>query len=225
MYEFIHFLQLSCMNSYIFCRSCERAARATRAKPELTSCPNQVAPDLCRSDHSHLFKSRYIESDQNIQIQFYMQHRSNFIWLSHHVISDSVFLNGQQIHSERKTKKNWTETKTYRSDSTWFLHHLDPILRNDFSCRSKSTEKPILAVTEYCNVSSKKLFVANARLVINRAGKTHFICRNLYKTYETVGFVPGSNFFLTFCTTQDENQSPTNGIDRAYHHRSHWIAK
>ncbi len=33
------------------------------------------------------------------------------------------------------------------------------------------------------------------------------MCRNLYKTYETVGFVPGSNFFLTFCTAQDENQS------------------
>ncbi len=60
---------------------------------------------------------------------------------------------------------------------------------------------------EYCNVSSRGLFLANAPLVINRAGKTHFICRNLYKTYETVGFVPGSNFFLTFCTTQDENQS------------------
>ncbi len=40
------------------------------------------------------------------------------------------------------------ETKTYRSDSTWFLHHLDPILRNAFSCRSESTEKPILAVTD-----------------------------------------------------------------------------
>jgi hypothetical protein len=44
-------------------------------------------------------------------------------------------------------------------------------------------------------------------LVINRAVKTHFIRRNLYKTYKTIGFVPGSNFFLTFCTTQDENQS------------------
>jgi hypothetical protein len=40
------------------------------------------------------------------------------------------------------------ETKTYRSDSTWFLHHLDLILRNDFSCRSKSTEKTILAVID-----------------------------------------------------------------------------
>jgi hypothetical protein len=34
------------------------------------------------------------------------------------------------------------------SNSTWFLHHLDLILRNDFSCRSESTEKPILAVTD-----------------------------------------------------------------------------
>ncbi len=40
------------------------------------------------------------------------------------------------------------ETKTYRSNSTWFLHHLDPVLRNNFSCRFKSTEKPILAVTD-----------------------------------------------------------------------------
>ncbi len=60
---------------------------------------------------------------------------------------------------------------------------------------------------EYCNVSSKELFVADAPLVINCAGKTHFICRNLCKTYKTIRFVPGSNFFLTFCTTQDENQS------------------
>jgi hypothetical protein len=58
----------------------------------------------------------------------------------------------------------------------------------------------------YRLVSSKELFVADAPLVINCAGKTHFIRRNLYKTYETVGFVPGSIFFLTFCTTQDENQ-------------------
>ncbi len=28
------------------------------------------------------------------------------------------------------------------------LHHLDPILRNNFSCRSKSMEKTILAVTD-----------------------------------------------------------------------------
>ncbi len=39
----------------------------------------------------------------------------------------------------------------------------------------------------YCHESSKELFVANAPLVINHAGKTHFICRNLYKTYKTVG--------------------------------------
>ncbi len=40
------------------------------------------------------------------------------------------------------------ETNTYRFDSMWFWHHLDPILCNDFSCRSKSMEKPILAVTD-----------------------------------------------------------------------------
>jgi hypothetical protein len=38
----------------------------------------------------------------------------------------------------------------------------------------------------------------------NRAGRTHFICRNSYKTYNTVGFVPGGNIFHNFCTTQDE---------------------
>ena len=60
MYEFIHFLQyefILCMNSYTFCsyhvwihiffavqnKSCEHA-RAARAKPELTSCPDQAAP-------------------------------------------------------------------------------------------------------------------------------------------------------------------------------------
>ncbi len=40
------------------------------------------------------------------------------------------------------------ETQTYRSKSSWFLHHLDPILRSNFSCRSRSTVKPILAVTD-----------------------------------------------------------------------------
>ncbi len=40
------------------------------------------------------------------------------------------------------------ETNTYRFNSTWFWHHLDPILCNDFSCRSESMEKPILAVTD-----------------------------------------------------------------------------
>jgi hypothetical protein len=42
----------------------------------------------------------------------------------------------------------------------------------------------------------------------NGAGRTLFMCRNQYKTYDTVGFVPGGNIFHTFCTTQDENQSP-----------------
>jgi hypothetical protein len=40
------------------------------------------------------------------------------------------------------------ETNTYRINSTWFWHHIDPFLCKNFSCRSKSTEKPILAVTD-----------------------------------------------------------------------------
>jgi hypothetical protein len=40
------------------------------------------------------------------------------------------------------------ETNTYRFGSTWIWLHIDPILCNNFSCRSKSTEKPILAVTD-----------------------------------------------------------------------------
>ena len=57
MYEFIYFLQKLRARASgeraprARSASCERAAaRATRAKPELTSCPDQAAPDLCRSD-------------------------------------------------------------------------------------------------------------------------------------------------------------------------------
>jgi hypothetical protein len=43
----------------------------------------------------------------------------------------------------------WTEKNEKKEfDSTWFQHHIDPILNNGFSCRSESTEKPILAVTD-----------------------------------------------------------------------------
>ncbi len=54
------------------------------------------------------------------------------------------------------------ETKTYRSNSTWFLHHLDPILRNDFSCRYESTEKPIIAVTDPRKSEPRVLGVSTA---------------------------------------------------------------
>ncbi len=55
MYEFIYFLQkLQARASReraprAASVRCERAARAARAKPELTSCPEQAAPDLCIS--------------------------------------------------------------------------------------------------------------------------------------------------------------------------------
>jgi hypothetical protein len=132
-YEFI-----LCTNSYIFCSyhvrihiflQCKlkaasarnpraRAASAQR-KPWGRSPSSPPAPTRPRPIFVDpiLFIYNRIKSDQNIQFQFYMQHRSNFIWLSHHVISDSVFLNRQQIHSERKTKKIERKQK-----------HLDPIL-------------------------------------------------------------------------------------------------
>ncbi len=95
MYEFIYFLQLSCTNSYIFCRSCKRAratstrhertARAESAQrkprgrsqsspPALTR-PRAIFVDPILFIYSNLDK----ESDQNIQIRFYMQHRFDFI--------------------------------------------------------------------------------------------------------------------------------------------------
>ncbi len=55
-----------------------------------------------------------------------------------------MFLNGQQIHSEWEKKER---KQKHRSDSIWFLHHLDPILRNDFSCRSESTRVVYHGVT------------------------------------------------------------------------------
>ncbi len=66
-----------------------------------------------------------IESDQNIKFRFYMPFhikpcRSDFRRQCRQVISDAVFLHGQKIHSERKTKKNERKQK-HRSDSTWFF--------------------------------------------------------------------------------------------------------
>jgi hypothetical protein len=56
MYEFIYFLQkLRARASReraprAHSASCKCAAQAARVKPELTSCPDQAAPDLCRSN-------------------------------------------------------------------------------------------------------------------------------------------------------------------------------
>jgi hypothetical protein len=67
---------------------------------------------------------------------------------------------------EWTTNSFWTENKKierkqkHRSDSTWFLkNHLDPIVCNDFSCRSESTEKPILAVTDLCPCSIVEYYI------------------------------------------------------------------
>ncbi len=63
MYEFIYFAvqNKSCERARAASARRERAAqaasaqhKAARAKPKLTSCPNQAAPDLCRSDPIHL---------------------------------------------------------------------------------------------------------------------------------------------------------------------------
>ncbi len=46
-YEFIYFFAVqnkSCERARAASACCERAARATRAKPKLTSCPNQAVP-------------------------------------------------------------------------------------------------------------------------------------------------------------------------------------
>ncbi len=51
MYEFIYFLQLSCI---FFAEAASAHEPRGRAKPELTSCPDQAAPDLCRSDPIHI---------------------------------------------------------------------------------------------------------------------------------------------------------------------------
>jgi hypothetical protein len=56
MYEFIYFLQKLQVRAsrkrvlQAHSASCKHAAQAARAKPKLTSCPNQAAPDLCKSD-------------------------------------------------------------------------------------------------------------------------------------------------------------------------------
>jgi hypothetical protein len=49
-----------------------------------------------------------------------------------------------------KNKKNEQKKNTYRFDSTWFQHHIDPILCNGFSDRSEFTTDPILAATDTC---------------------------------------------------------------------------
>ncbi len=63
-------------------------------------------------------------------------------------IRSSIFERTKNWFWTENQKNNWMETNTYRFDSTWFWHHIDPILCNDFPCRSKATEKPILAVTD-----------------------------------------------------------------------------
>ncbi len=105
-----------------------------------------------------------------------------------------MFLNGQQIHSERETKKIEPKQK-HRSDSTWFLHHLDPILRNNFSCRSESTEKPILAVTEMLHRLSRKSIIHNRVPIMDKTGV--FIMHNrLKRAPNCPPFFPFSPLFL-----------------------------
>ena len=42
----------------------------------------------------------------------------------------------------------------------------------------------------------------------NCAGITLFVCRNRYRTYNSVGFVPGGTFFGNLRPTQDETMFP-----------------
>ena len=41
-------------------------------------------------------------------------------------------------------------------------------------------------------------------LKIQKSRRHNIVCRNRYRTYKSVGFVPGGTFFGTLCPTQDE---------------------
>ena len=74
----------------------------------------------------------------------------NFVIVSHLNLEIKFILNGKQ--------KKINGNKNI-SNSTWFLHHQDPILRNNFSCSSESMKKPILAVTDPTHAMCSKCFI------------------------------------------------------------------
>jgi hypothetical protein len=124
-------------------------------------------------------------------------------------------LNGQQINSEQKTKK--TETKTYRSDSTWFLHHLDPILCINFSFRSGFTEKPTLAVTDptiYLARNGEAFNIPNieppAYLVIP-ARSTNVTCKELCAS-NAAASKAWNTYKVILTTTRNQFAAPFNNI-------------
>jgi hypothetical protein len=88
MYEFIYFLQCKnkrCGRARAASTRREHAARAARAKPELTSCPDQAAPDLCRSVTARIGFS--VDSDLH-EKSF---RRIGSRWWKHHVNFDLCF--------------------------------------------------------------------------------------------------------------------------------------
>jgi hypothetical protein len=91
---------------------------------------------------SSRIKSTYVISSKHVLPILHTPYRSNIRWQYCLVILAAVFLNGQKNDSEWKMKKRLIQ------------HHMDPILCNDFSCRSKSMENPILAVTDLPHFAS-----------------------------------------------------------------------
>jgi hypothetical protein len=81
-----------------------------------------------------------------------------------------------------QNKKKMNGNKINRFNSTWFWSDIDPILRNDFSCRSGSTEKPIVAVTDLF-VFIRMLFFLTAYFgcVTKKIVRTQKQTNNLFK--------------------------------------------
>ena len=64
---------------------------------------------------------------------------------------------------------------------------------------------------KYCTVISTSVMCRCSPKIKNCAGITLFICRNWYKLYDSVGFVPDRIIFGTFCPTQDETMMSPAG--------------
>ena len=75
----------------------------------------------------------------------------------------------------------------------------------------KISKTKVLDMVNITLLSTSDVFVTcRCSLKIqNFAGIILFVCRNRYRTYDGVGFVPGGTFFGTLCPAQDETMSRT----------------